>query len=228
VHEDGDHRETPATRAKCLPTYLVLDTSGSMNRHTETLNSTLAQLYHTLITSPKVSEFAHLSIITFNDRAHLVLPMTDVDRVPGLPVLSCSGGTSYGAAFRMIRQCIEADVPGLRAAGKEVLRPVVFLLTDGEPLDPDWHEAFLDLVDRQWQRYPNVITYGFGAANPDVLGKVATTAAFLAEGNATDERALSQAISSLVNSLVASAHAEQMQVPQQVPGFTTIPFEYVG
>ncbi|MFI5916458.1 VWA domain-containing protein [Dactylosporangium sp. NPDC051541] len=222
------HHDTPATRSKCLPTYLVLDTSGSMELHADVLNETLGQLYDTLVTSPKVSEFAYLSIVTFNERAFVVLPMTDIDQVPGLPVVSCAGGTHYGEAFRAIRERIDVDIPALRAAGKEVLRPVVFLLTDGEPMDPDWHESFLDLVDRQWQRYPNVITYGFGAANADVLSKVATKAAFLAERGNTDRRALTEAITSLVNSLVASAHTEQMQVPQHVPGFTNIPFEYVG
>ena len=224
----SDHRDTRATRSKCLPTYLVLDTSGSMELYADVLNHTLDQLYQTLITSPKVSEFAYLSIITFNEKAYVVLPMTDIDRVPGLPQISCAGGTHYGEAFRAVRERIDVDIPALRTAGKEVLRPVVFLLTDGEPLDPDWHESFLDLVDKEWQRYPNVITYGFGAANPEVLSKVATKAAFLAERGSTDQRALTEAITSLVNSLVASAHTEQMQVPQSVPGFTSIPFEYVG
>ena len=104
----SDHRGTRATRSKCLPTYLVLDTSGSMQLYAEVLNNTLGQLYQTLITSPKVSEFAYLSIITFNEKAYIVLPMTDIDRVPGLPLISCASGTHYGEAFRAVRAAVSS------------------------------------------------------------------------------------------------------------------------
>src|SRR5215468_9658535 len=125
------------SRVKCLPTYVLLDTSSSMKPAEDVLNETLEHLYTELIMSPRISEFAHISIISFNTEAHVVLPMTDIQQVTALPQLGCSGVTDFGKAFRQLRACIEEDVPALRSAGRAVLRPLAFLLTDGQPTDAD-------------------------------------------------------------------------------------------
>ncbi|MFJ8082210.1 VWA domain-containing protein [Streptomyces sp. NPDC096205] len=208
---------------KCLPTYLVIDASTSMKPHESTLNRTLAQLHATISESPRVSEFAHMSLIAFSTEAHLIIEMTDLDRIEVMPEVVCNGLTNYSAAFDLVRSRIETDVDDLRAQGMAVLRPVMFLLTDGAPTDEHWHDAFRRLVDRSWNRYPHVISYGFGAANPDVLGKVATKAAFLAEAGVDQDRALLEALGSLLNSLVASSRAGEMQIPRHAPGFTEQP-----
>jgi uncharacterized protein YegL len=194
-----------------------------MQPHQNTLNRTLAQLHATISESPRVSEFAHMSLIAFSTDAHLIIEMTDLDRIQAMPEVVCNGLTNYSAAFDLVRGRIETDVNDLRAMGMAVLRPVMFLLTDGAPTDEDWHNAFRRLIDRSWPRYPHVISYGFGAANPDVLGKVATKAAFLADGGVDQDHALLQALGSLLNSLVASSRAGEMQIPLSAPGFTEQP-----
>ncbi|MER5751039.1 VWA domain-containing protein [Streptomyces sp. NPDC002088] len=210
-------------RQKCLPTYLVIDASTSMQPHQDTLNRTLAQLHATISESPRVSEFAHMSLIAFSTDAHLIIEMTDLDRIQAMPQVVCNGTTNYSAAFDLVRTRIETDVDDLRNMGMAVLRPVMFLLTDGAPTDKGWHDAFRRLVDRSWHRYPHVISYGFGAANPDVLGKVATKAAFLADSGVDQDHALLEALGSLLNSLVASSRAGEMQIPRSAPGFTEQP-----
>lgn len=210
-------------RQKCLPTYLVIDASTSMQPHQNTLNRTLAQLHATISESPRVSEFAHMSLIAFSTDAHLIIEMTDLDRIQAMPEVVCNGLTNYSAAFDLVRARIDTDVDELRALGMAVLRPVMFLLTDGAPTDEGWHNAFRRLIDRSWPRYPHVISYGFGAANPDVLGKVATKAAFLADAGVDQDQALLQALGSLLNSLVASSRAGEMQIPRSTPGFTEQP-----
>jgi uncharacterized protein YegL len=223
-------------RQKCLPTYLVIDASASMQPHQNTLNRTLRQLHATISESPRVSEFAQMSLIAFSSDAHLIIEMTDLDRIQAMPEIVCNGRTNYSAAFDLVRSRIETDVDDLRSMGMAVLRPVMFLLTDGAPTDPRWHDAFRQLVDRSWPRYPHVISYGFGAANPDVLGKVATKAAFIADVGTDQDRALLEALGSLLNSLVASSRAGEMQIPRSAPGFTeqpvseeylTVPTEYM-
>jgi uncharacterized protein YegL len=208
-------------RSTCLPTYLVVDASASMQQHEAVLNTTLTRLHYTLAMNPRVSEFAHVCVIAFSTDAHLVIPMTDMEQVPAMPEVICGGATDYGKAFDLVRQCIEQDVSALRAQQRDVLRPAVFFLTDGVPTDPNWLNSFQRLVDRAWPRRPHVITYGFGGAKREVLEKVATKALFLANGSDT-ETALSEAISSLVSSLIQSSSTAEFQIPTRAPGFDYI------
>lgn len=222
---DGPH--AAGMRQKCLPTYLVVDSSTSMAAFQNALNRTLEHLHAKLATSPRVSEFAHMSIISFSHEPLLLLEMTDLQYVPSMPQVVCTGGTQYGRAFDLVRQRIDVDIPALNAQGKAVLRPAVFFLTDGAPQDPDWRASFLRLVDPSSKRRPHVITYGFGKAHAGVLSKVATKAAFLATGGSDQEQALSRAISSLVNSLVASARTEEMHIPVSAEGYQSLPVEFL-
>lgn len=224
---ENDHKLAATSKTKCLPTYLVLDTSGSMKEHEQTLNDTLEHVFDTLIASPRVSEFAYISIITFNTQPHLVLEMTDIEDAPGVPQLACDGMTNYGLVFDLIRSRIDVDVPALNAAGKAVLRPAVFLFTDGFPSDEnEWQARFNELVAPSWRRRPHVITYGFGEARADVLGKMATKAAFLADSRTEDKEALTKTLTSLLQTLVASAKAEELLIPADLPGFIRVPVEY--
>jgi uncharacterized protein YegL len=219
------------TRAQGLPTYLVLDVSKSMKIHEPVLNRTLEEIINTLYTSPRISEFIHLSIITFSTRPNVVLGMTEIARLTGLPTVQCRGATYFTPLFELLRDQIDLDVPRLAAAGVRPLRPVVFLLTDGAPADhpPErWIDAFAALTDRDWRRHPHVITYGFGEAVESVLKRMATAAAFIADPHqGTDTNALTAALSNMLNSLVATAQAQAMQVPEQVSGYRSIPVEYV-
>lgn len=225
--KNGDE-SVRTTKTKCLPTYLVLDTSGSMKEHEQLLNDTLDHLYDSLVASPRVSEFAHISLITFNTQPHLVLEMTDLEEVTALPQLTCNGTTNFGLVFDLVKTRIDHDIPALRDAGKGVLRPAVFLLTDGCPSDEEgWQPRFDELVDRNWKRRPHVITYGFGVAREDVLGKMATKAAFLADSDVQDREALTKVITSLLQTLVASAKADEMLIPTDLPGFVRVPVEYM-
>lgn len=211
---------------KCLPTYLVIDVSGSMKPHESALNNTLRHLHSTLSFSPRVSEFAHISIVAFSSQPWVVLEMIDLEYVPGMPEVSCDGGTNYRDTFDLVRQRIDVDVPKLIAAGKVVLRPCVFFLTDGGPTDRGWEAAFARLVDKSWKRRPHVVTYGFGDASEQVLRQVATKAAFLAEGSgAAQDKALADAIDSMLNSLVSSASAGALQIPVTAAGYRTIELE---
>jgi uncharacterized protein YegL len=214
-------------KIKGLPTYLVLDTSGSMAPYEQMLNDTLMDIYDTIDTSPQVSEFIHLSVISFNTQPHVVTAMEDLDDVQNLPTVSCGGMTNYGLMFELARGRIEADVRSMASKGLKVLRPVIFLLTDGVPSDPGWRDQLAELTDRSWKAHPNIITYGFGDASEDVLGGIATVAAFAAEKGADNRAALSEALTSMLSSLVASAKAHDFQVPEVVKGYRSIPVEYV-
>jgi uncharacterized protein YegL len=93
--------------------------------------------------------------------------------------LSVEGGTNYGAAFKQIRDVIEADISQLKSRGFDTFRPAVFFLTDGEPLDSDWLKTFTDTLtfDRQtgvgMKRHPIFIPFGFRDAPGGKLAKLA-------------------------------------------------------
>jgi uncharacterized protein YegL len=225
-----EHRasdELLVVRQKCLPTYMVIDASGSMHKYEQQLNDTLEQVHATLTHNPRISEFAYMSIIAFSSAPQVVIEMTDLENIDVMPQVMCSGTTEYGAVFELLRARIDHDVDQLNAHGLAVLRPAVFFLTDGAPTDKRWQEAFQRLADRSWRRHPHVITYGFGAAPPDVLGKVATKAAFIAESGVDQASALISAVSSMLNSLVASSQSESLQIPQSAPGYISLPIEYL-
>lgn len=219
-------------QAKGLPAYLVLDTSTSMKPYESLLNTTLIDIYDTLYGTPQISEFIHLSVISFSSTAVVVTPMTDIEELDSLPTVKCDGATNLGPMFRLLRDRITEDVRMLSENGVKVLRPVVFLLTDGEPTDlpaGSWQNELELLRDPNWKQRPNVLTYGFGAAHEAVLKKIANVACYLAEDGAQkNAEAVSDALTSLLNSLVASAKTRQLQVPESVKGYKSVPLDFVG
>src|SRR4051794_14494104 len=216
-------------KSRCLPTYLVIDTSGSMKAHEDLLNKTVDHVFTALGDSPRVAEFAHISIITFNTSPHVILEMANMEDVLSLPTVRCSGVTNFGEMFKTLRRRIDIDVESLTAGGRRaVLRPAVFILTDGEPSDRDWGNAYDTLVDPQWRRRPHVVSYGFGGANEVVLGRIATRAAYLAVNADNEQEAIVAMLSSLLNTLVASANAQEFTLPKELPDtYRSVPVEYV-
>lgn len=216
-------------KSRCLPTYLVIDTSQSMQPHEALLNKTVDHVFTVLSDSPRVSEYAHVSIITFNTSPHLVLEMKNMEEVKELPMVQCTGRTNYGEMFQLLRRRIDIDVEALNRAGHAVQRPAVFILTDGEPTDPnEWLAAYEALVDPQWRRRPHIISYGFGGANEAVLGRIATLAAYLAVSAADDQEAIVAMLNSLLNTLVASAKAHTLTLPPELPdSYRSVSVAYV-
>ncbi len=228
--------EAPVFTDSGLPVYVVLDTSSSMKDFEDLLNDTLESIHQTIVTSPQVQEFVHLSVLSFNSQAHVVTAMMDIDSIQSLPVVNCSGRTNFGPMLRLVRARIESDVPELGGRGIGVLRPLVFILTDGAPTDekdfPDdhWQDYLDELIDPHWKPHPNIITYGFGHARESVLKRLSTVAAFVAEqGGDTDhnKEALKNAMNSLLNSMVASAESHTIQVPEHVKGYRSMPLDFV-
>ncbi|GAA3231003.1 hypothetical protein [Actinocorallia longicatena] len=217
------------SRGKGLPTYVVLDVSKSMEAHEALLNKTLEEILETLYSNPRISEFIHLSIITFSTRPHVVLGMTGISDLTGVPTVQCRGTTNFAPLFELLRERIDVDLQRLLATRITPLRPVVFLLTDGAPADRPyerWTEALSGLTDPSWKPHPHLITYGFGEAVESVLKQMSTVAAFIADPRqGTNSEALSSALASLLNSLVASVQAQRLLVPEEVKGYRSLPLD---
>lgn len=211
-----------ALKPKCLPTYLVVDASSSMKPHQHILNETLAYVHAAIRDHPRVAEFAYVSLIVFSTEAHLIIEMANLEGVPMMPQIQCDGVTNYGTAFSMLRNRIDTDVDDLNSMGMAVLRPVVFLLTDGLPSDRQWQSSFRQLADHQWRRHPHVITYGFGEANQQVLSQITTVVGFIAQPGTDHRAALTEALGSMLSSLVASSERGRVVFNRTVPGYQAV------
>jgi uncharacterized protein YegL len=142
--------------------------------------------------------------------------------------------TNFSRVFQVLRQRIDQDVPMLNAAGREVLRPVAFLLTDGQPTDENgritqnWRDEYERLTDKDWRRHPNIVPFGFGGATADVLQDMATIngIAFLAKDPGNSE-SLRKIFAMLLNTLVASAQENELRLPTEVDGFIRVSQEII-
>ncbi|MGW6441840.1 vWA domain-containing protein [Lentzea sp. NPDC055074] len=166
-------------KAKLLPFYVVIDVSYSMDgENIVAANDIMPALLDALGQNPILSDKVRFCLIDFSDDAQVLLPLCDIlDPSMTVPGLAVRGGTSYAAAFRMLRKTIENDVAQLKGDHYSVHRPAVFFLSDGETTDEDheWRAAFRDLTeyDRQtgtgFAMYPNVIPFGVAQADPSVM-----------------------------------------------------------
>src|SRR5258708_31609326 len=139
--------------ARCLPVYVVVDTSMSMLRFEGAVNEALRSLHGALINDPRLSGFVYVSILSYNTAAEIALKMTDPQSVDNFPVLKCGGATNLASALRLLHDRIEEDVPHLGRTGRAALRPVPFLLADGQPTEhgypsDNWKSDLAALMDK--------------------------------------------------------------------------------
>jgi len=126
--------------ARRLPVYLILDTSGSMmGEPIEAVKTGLQTLLSALRQDPYALETVHLSVITFNDRATQLVPLTEVTAFK-VPEIQASGTTALGAGLRLLAESIEREVAKGTVEQRGDWKPLVFLMTDGAPTD-DWRRG---------------------------------------------------------------------------------------
>ena len=102
----------------------------------EAVNAGLQTLVSSLRRDPQALETAHLSIITFDREAKLVLPLTAVSEVQ-LPIIETpdSGPTMTGAALDLLCQRVDSEVRTQSTDVKRDWKPLLFIMTDGAPSD---------------------------------------------------------------------------------------------
>ncbi|MER7403038.1 VWA domain-containing protein [Streptomyces sp. NPDC000070] len=214
-----------------LPFYMVCDESGSMTGPdgVDTINAALPDLHHEISTNPSVADKTRFALIGFSTQASLLQPLADLSELTQLPSLSAGGVTSFGAAFHLLKDTIEKDVAALKADGHDVYRPVVFFLSDGNPTDDGWRTALKEL--NSFRYAPKIIAFGISDADAAIITEVANFKAFIQQDESVSPAvALREFASSLTRSIVSSATSMdsqggegfQLQVDEQVPGFTSL------
>lgn len=164
-----------------LPVYLVLDCSGSMaGEPIVAMMSGIKALLGDLRNDPQALETVWLSVITFASTAQDIVPLTDIHEFDP-PELVAAGTTSLGEAFDLLRERIKEEVRQTTATQKGDWKPLVFLLTDGEPTD-DW----VGPVEKfRSERLAKIIACGAGTEVVDAtLKRVGDEAVRLADTHA--------------------------------------------
>jgi uncharacterized protein YegL len=152
-----------------LPVYLLLDCSGSMaGEPIESVRQGVRALLADLRGDPQALETAYLSVITFANTAQQVCPLTELMSFQD-PNLSAGGGTSMGAGLKLLEDCLENEVHKPTPTQKGDWKPLVFLMTDGQPTDT-WEPQADRLKSR---KLGNVIACAAGCgANSTLLKRI--------------------------------------------------------
>jgi len=155
-----------------LPVFLLLDASGSMQGDPITaLNEGLSMIQRQLMNDPQAVETVHISVISFAEHANQH-PLVPIDQFTP-PTLQAEGPTSMGQAFDLLAQSIEQDLVLNTPTQHGDYRPLVFLLTDGEPTD-DYRTPISKVKALRGSRKPTIIALGCGnLVNERMLHEVA-------------------------------------------------------
>jgi uncharacterized protein YegL len=120
-----------------LPVYLLLDTSGSMSGEPiESVKNGVQVMISTLRQNPQAIETAYISVITFNETAQQLIPLTDLASFQMVD-LKAQGTTSLGLALTLLTRCMQTELIATSMERKGDWKPIVFIMTDGTPTD-DW------------------------------------------------------------------------------------------
>lgn len=216
----SEHPETEGTTA--LPVYLVLDTSASLMGEIDSINTALADILNSLIVSPRVNATVWISLIQFSDGARTVIPLSQASEISEIPALVVGGSTNYSAAFNLVYKEISADVHRLKDRGYRVLRPVMFFMTDGSPVDPGWLSSLDSLRSTHFVYRPTIVAVGFGSVDPAIIREIGSGkgGAFMISDAISIREAIGSigsALPMMIGGTIASSRAPGQAHPVNVP-----------
>ena len=165
------------------PLVLVLDCSGSMEKdRIEALNAGLVALEVAMKDDPTTSTRGRILIIQFGGNDQVSLGDWHDAIEFSAPKLEANGRTPTGAAIKAALDAIEAQKSELKAAGIAYKRPILMLMSDGEPTD-EWEGAAETCKAAEAENKVSVFTIGIGDdANLDTLGRFSSKGAVKIKG----------------------------------------------
>ncbi len=210
-----------------LPVYLLLDCSGSMaGDRIIAVNEGLGMIYRLLMADPQALETVHMSVICFSSKVDQY-PLVPLDLFQP-PSLTATGATAMGGAFQMLVQSIEQDLILNSPTQHGDYRPLVFLLTDGEPTD-SYRDPLQRLKSLRGSRTPTIIALGCGTGvNTAMLHEVTENVFLMHTVNPEAIKAFFRWISGSISSTsraIGSGSADQTTVmaPPMIPGISYSP-----
>lgn len=184
-----------------LPVYLLLDTSGSMiGAPIEAVRRGVEQFRLELQGDTFALETVWVGIITFGgSRAEFITKGLVPFGQFAPPPIDAGGQTPLGQALWLLIESLDNDLRRpIKGGPKADWRPLVFILTDGEPTD-DWREPREKILQREKARICKVVTVGCGPyVNDQNLGDIAIGPAFHMDSDDASFKALFEWISTSV------------------------------
>jgi uncharacterized protein YegL len=171
------------------------------------------------MTDPLTKQTAHVAIITFDSEARMVTNGLVAIEALKPPALTASGSTSLGKALTVLQQSMDKDIkPSVRGGEKGDWKPLVFILTDGEPTD-EWQGPRQAILDRQTKKVVNVITVGCGPhLNEAKLKAISIGAPFRMDDSEASFKAFFQWVSQSVKEVSKSvSQAGPSPTPAAMP-----------
>lgn len=145
------------------PLVLLVDTSGSMQADLPEVAAGLAGLRTALILDPVARNRVELVVITFGGTVTVHGDFGEA-AVFEPPALGASGDTPMAAALEQALDLLEAKKLAYKASGLDYYRPLIFLVTDGEPTDlARWPEAVRRV--REAERARKLVVMAVGTAS---------------------------------------------------------------
>jgi uncharacterized protein YegL len=143
----------------------------------EDLQIGLFSMLSALKRDPHAMETVFMSIITFDARARVLIPLTELSLIQA-PELSIHPGTAMGEALSLLYTSIDKDVKKSTSSAKGDYKPIVFILTDGKPTD-EWQRAS-DLLQNVTPKIANIYAIGCGdEVDFSVLNKITQNCIYL-------------------------------------------------
>ncbi len=167
------------------PLVLVLDCSGSMQDENkiQLLNEGLKALAVDLKADPIAARCGRVLVISFGGDSNVEImgDWTDaMDFAP--PELRAGGLTPLSAAMRCALDEVESQKSQMRTAGVSYKRPIIMLLSDGEPTD-DWRQVAAECKNAETAHKVNIMAIGIGdKANKETLGHFSNKGALSLSG----------------------------------------------
>lgn len=144
-----------------LPVYLLIDCSESMiGQGIEAIRTGISSMVSSLRRDPHALESVYLSVITYDAKARLECPLTPLMDFQE-PNLILRPGTSLGSALNLLADQIRTEVRKTTFESKGDYRPLVLLLTDGQPSD-DWRAPLQRIGAQIRPRPANIYAIGCG------------------------------------------------------------------
>ncbi len=199
-----------------LPVYLLLDTSGSMfGEPIEAVKNGVQVLVSTLRQDPYALETAYLSIITFDNTAKQITPLTELSAFQQ-PTIDAGGCTALGEALALLAAKVDSEVTKTTVDVKGDWKPLVFIMTDGEPTD-DFNKGLEEFKKR---KFGMVVACAAGqGAKTDTLKKITESVVQLD----TADSATIKSFFKWVSASISAGSVKVEEVRKDVGGLNELP-----
>ncbi|MEU9349080.1 VWA domain-containing protein [Streptomyces sp. NPDC048278] len=207
-------------RPAVFPVCLCIDVSYSMTGAPMTaVNEALPEIKSAIKGDPSTGEIARLAVVTFSDRADIVLPLTDI-AYADMPVLAPQGGTNFDVGLRTAGDALRDGIKGL-GKGSAYHQPVIFFISDGEHnAGVDWTHTQGQITSKDDKYGAQIVSFGFGQANRDAIQRISTGFAFF-----TDESDPGTAVREILRTVLRSIRTTSSSFSSATGGALSVPLD---